>query len=251
MRPGGTTAIGRLGATPVAGTDERSAREVIAAPRPASVRIAGLAAVLNLTALNCQLWSMPSIDAATLKVIQPYLALGARLGTLVQQLGPKSIEKLKVAYWGKVVDLDANSLTRSIIKGYLTQISGDEVNFVNAPVVLERLGVQLEVTKSTLESDYTELVQVEALTGDRVCSSAAGTLIGKASAPRVVSMIVSRRALTGRATRSSVRHRSRRRSTRRRPVRVAGHRTRARGRRPGARHRSSHPWPRPRTSRTL
>ncbi len=132
--------------------------------------------------------NMPSIDAATLKVIQPYLALGARLGTLVQQLGPKSIEKLKVTYWGKVVDLDANSLTRSIIKGYLTQISGDEVNFVNAPVVLERLGIQLEVTKSTLESDYTELVQVEALTGETVGSSAAGTLIGKASAPRVVSI---------------------------------------------------------------
>lgn len=130
--------------------------------------------------------NMPSTDAATLKVIGPYLALGTRLGTLVQQMAPRSIEKLKVTYWGKVIDLDANSLTRSIIKGYLTQISGVNVNFVNAPVVLERLGIQLDVTKSNLESDYTELVQVEALMGDTVCSSAAGTLIGKVSTPRIV-----------------------------------------------------------------
>lgn len=132
--------------------------------------------------------NMPSIDAATLKVLSPYLALGARLGTLVQQIAPRSIEKLKVSYWGKVIDLDANSLTRSIIKGYLTQISGEEVNFVNAPVVLQRLGIQLEVTKSNIESDYTELVQVEAVTADGVTSSAAGTLIGKANSPRVVSI---------------------------------------------------------------
>lgn len=132
--------------------------------------------------------NMPSIDAATLKVIGPYLELGARLGTLVQQIAPRSIEKLKLTYWGKVVDLDANSLTRSIIKGYLTQISGEEVNFVNAPVVLQRLGIQLDVTKSNLESDYTELVQVEAVTEDGVCCSAGGTLIGKAASPRVISI---------------------------------------------------------------
>lgn len=132
--------------------------------------------------------NMPSIDAATLKVIGPYLELGSRLGTLVQQIGPRSIEKLKLSYWGKVVDLDANPLTRSIIKGYLSQISGDEVNFVNAPVVLERLGVQLDVVKSSQESDYTELVQVEALDGQEVLASAAGTLIGKASIPRIVSI---------------------------------------------------------------
>jgi D-3-phosphoglycerate dehydrogenase / 2-oxoglutarate reductase len=132
--------------------------------------------------------NMPSIDAATLAVLSPYLALGARLGTLVQQIAPRAIEKLKVTYWGKVVDLDANSLTRSILKGYLVQISGDEVNFVNAPVVLQRLGIQLEVTKSNLESDYTELVQVEAVTADGATTSAAGTLIGKSFSPRVVSI---------------------------------------------------------------
>lgn len=132
--------------------------------------------------------NMPSIDAATLKALGPYLELGARLGTLVQQISPNSIAKLRLSYWGKVVDLDANSLTRSIVKGYLTRISGEDVNFVNAPVLLDRLGIQLEVVKSTEESDYTELIQVEAIDGGGASSSAAGTLIGNANLPRIISI---------------------------------------------------------------
>lgn len=132
--------------------------------------------------------NMPSIDAETLGVLQPYLDLGASLGTFVQQISPDQIDKLEVSYWGKVVDMDANSVTRGILKGYLRKISGDNVNFVNAPVIMERLGIEVGVTKSNLESDYTELVQVDAYGSDGSVSSVSGTLIGKANIPRVVSI---------------------------------------------------------------
>lgn len=132
--------------------------------------------------------NMPSIDAATLAVLRPYLDLGWKLGTLVQQMAPARIEKLRLTYWGRVVELDANSLTRSIMRGFLLRISGDEVNFVNAPVLLQRLGIQVEVIKSSLETDYTELVQVEAQADDGSLHSAAGTLIGKSHTPRAVAV---------------------------------------------------------------
>ena len=130
--------------------------------------------------------NMPSIDAATLKVLGPYLDLGAKLGTLVQQIAPPQIEKLHVNYWGKIVDLDSNSVTRSIERGYLRKIGGEEVNFVNAPVLLQRLGIQAEVTKSATDSDYTELIQVEAMAPDGKVYSAAGTLMGRSNNPRIV-----------------------------------------------------------------
>lgn len=130
--------------------------------------------------------NMPSVDAAMMAAIRPYMVLGTKLGSLVQQIAPPQIEKLKLTFFGKVVDLDANSLTRATQRGYLQRISGDEVNFVNAPVLLQRLGVQVEVVKSSGECDYTELVQVEAFAADGTVVSAAGTLIGKAHNPRVV-----------------------------------------------------------------
>jgi D-3-phosphoglycerate dehydrogenase len=130
--------------------------------------------------------NMPSMDAATVKVLGPYLDLGTKLGTLVQQIAPAQIATLRITYWGKVVDLDVNSVTRAVQRGFLRRISGAEVNFVNAPVVLERLGVKVEVVKSTDDSGYTELMRVEAVAADGSSHSAEGTFAGKANQPRIV-----------------------------------------------------------------
>lgn len=130
--------------------------------------------------------NMPSIDSAALKVLGPYLDLGAKLGTLVQQIAPTHIESIHITYWGKIIDLDANAVTRSVQRGWLRKISGDEVNEVNAPYLLKQLGVEVEVTKSNADVDYTELVQVEARDSAGNRHSALGTLIGKAQEPRIV-----------------------------------------------------------------
>jgi len=130
--------------------------------------------------------NMPSIDAAALSVLGPYLDLGAKLGTLVQQIAPSQIATLRITYWGKMVDLDANSVTRSVQRGFLRRISGEEVNFVNAPVLLERLGVKVEVVKSTDNIDYIELLRIEAVASDGKTYTAAGTLTGKTNHPRIV-----------------------------------------------------------------
>jgi D-3-phosphoglycerate dehydrogenase len=132
--------------------------------------------------------NMPTLDAATLSVLRPYLDLGTKLGTLLQQMAPENVDALRITYWGKVVDLDANAITRAILRGWLRRISGDSANFVNAPFLLDRLGVRCEVVKSTGETDYTELIQVEAIAAGSVARSVAGTLIGKASSPRIISL---------------------------------------------------------------
>jgi D-3-phosphoglycerate dehydrogenase len=132
--------------------------------------------------------NVPSLDAATLRVLGPYLDLGAKLGTLVQQIAPAQVAQLRITYWGKLNDLDTNAVTRAIERGYLRRISGEGVNFVNAPVLIERLGIRAEVVKSADESDYSELIQVEAVTPEGAVHSAAGTLIGKGNQPRIVSI---------------------------------------------------------------
>lgn len=131
--------------------------------------------------------NMPSLDAQTLKTVGPYLDLCSALGSLVQQLALEKVEKVKITYFGKIVDLDANSLTRGVLKGYLKNISSN-ANFVNAFVVMERLGLTVEVLKSSEETDYTELVKVEAQYANGEVVSAQGTLIGKGNSSRVVSI---------------------------------------------------------------
>ena len=130
--------------------------------------------------------NMPSVDSSALKILGPYLDLGAKLGTLVQQICPPQIKALKITYWGKIIELDANAVTRSIQRGFLRRISGEDVNDVNAPYLLKRLGVEVEVTKSNSDIDYTELISVEVQDANGELHSAVGTLIGKTQMPRIV-----------------------------------------------------------------
>jgi len=130
--------------------------------------------------------NLPSMDAAAAKVIAPYLDLAAKLGTLVQQIAPKQIAKLRVVYQGKVAELDVNAITRALQCGYLRRISGDGVNAVNAPTYIHRLGLTFEVVKNSDAGDYTDLIEVEATAGDGTLHAARGTLIGKSNSPRIV-----------------------------------------------------------------
>jgi D-3-phosphoglycerate dehydrogenase / 2-oxoglutarate reductase len=130
--------------------------------------------------------NLPSMDAAAAKTLAPFISLGAKLGTLVQQIAPKQIAKIRVTYTGKVADLDVNAITRAIQGGFLRRISGDSVNAVNAPTLLQRLGVQFEVMKNSDAGDYTDLIEIEATAGDGSTHGASGTLIGKNNEPRIV-----------------------------------------------------------------
>jgi len=132
--------------------------------------------------------NMPSVDARTLKTLRPYLQLGEALGTLLQQLTPSQVDKLQIAYWGKVASLDAMPLTRAIQKGYLKRISGENVNDVNAPSKIKELGIEVETVKSSEDADYTELVEVSATMPDGETISVGGSLFSRNQRPRVVSL---------------------------------------------------------------
>jgi D-3-phosphoglycerate dehydrogenase len=60
------------------------------------------------------------------------------------------------------------------------------VNSVNAPILLKQLGIENEIVKSSEESDYNELIVLEATGADGATYSVEGTLIGKAGHPRIV-----------------------------------------------------------------
>jgi D-3-phosphoglycerate dehydrogenase / 2-oxoglutarate reductase len=130
--------------------------------------------------------NMPSVDPRSMKILKPYLTLGEKLGTILQQISPKEIEKIKISYWGKILDIDSLPLTRSIQRGYLKKICGKNINDINAPYQLKNLGIESEVIQSNNESDYNELIQVQTITPDQKVNSIEGTLISKNNRPRIV-----------------------------------------------------------------
>ncbi|MBC9866498.1 MAG: phosphoglycerate dehydrogenase [Opitutae bacterium] len=174
--------IPHLVLTPHLGASTREAQESVGLEIAQSLAEALRGGVI-LNALN-----MPSVDRKTLQALGPYFRLGENLGNFLQQIAPDQVKKLRITYYGKFVDLDANPLTRTILKGYLKNISGDTVNSVNAPILLQQLGVENEVVKSNEARDYHELILLEAETGDGGRYSVEGTVIGKAGLPRIVNI---------------------------------------------------------------
>lgn len=126
----------------------------------------------------------PSIDPKQLSVLRPYLDLAFKMGTVMQQLTPSEVPLIRITYSGKLVNFDVKPITRALQRGYLRLITTD-VNDVNAPRVMERLGIRGEVIQTNLERDYTELIRVEAEDSRGETYTLEGTLIGKSQRPRL------------------------------------------------------------------
>jgi D-3-phosphoglycerate dehydrogenase len=64
--------------------------------------------------------NLPGVDAKAFEQVQPYVALGEKLGSLLSQLAPPGVDRLYVTFGGKAQDLPATDpVTRAILKGYL------------------------------------------------------------------------------------------------------------------------------------
>ena len=91
--------------------------------------------------------NMPSLDAKTLSTLQPFLSFGEKMGRLVAQLKPGRIDRLVVEFSGKATELETNPITRSVLKGFLEAAEGGDVNYVNALVFADQLGIRVGEVK--------------------------------------------------------------------------------------------------------
>ncbi len=127
--------------------------------------------------------NMPSIDAKTLKEIQPYLVLGEDLGLLASQLIEGPILKVEIQYNGDIAALTVEPITISVLKGLLSR-SIDGINMVNAPFIAKERGIQVQESKSNEVQEYTSTLQLQVKTknGGR---NITGSIFGKGD-PRIV-----------------------------------------------------------------
>jgi len=93
--------------------------------------------------------NMPAISPDMLAVMEPYMTLAEKMGSLAGQLSGKSFDKMEIIYGGTVAEKDTRAVTISAIRGLLAGILGDEnVNFVNAQSLLKERGVKLTESKT-------------------------------------------------------------------------------------------------------
>ena len=128
--------------------------------------------------------NMPSVTGEVLEKIGPYLTLADRMGCLQAQLVKGPIKEVVVEFCGDFMDLDLSPVSTAVLKGLLTPVVKDDVNFVNAHVMAQQRGIKVTETSSTESDYYVNQIIVRAITTEME-SVVSGTIFGKKD-PRIV-----------------------------------------------------------------
>jgi len=126
-----------------------------------------------------------AIDPTALESVRGFLDLAWRLGLLVSQLDDAPPRSCSIAYRGEIASRNTRLVTAAFAAGLL-ESAIEDVNIVNAEMLLRERGIELVEQSRTDPGAFSSVVAVDLVAGDRV-HRAAGTLFGH-SMPRLVQL---------------------------------------------------------------
>jgi D-3-phosphoglycerate dehydrogenase len=128
--------------------------------------------------------NVPSVPSDQLPTLSPYINLAEKMGLFQAQLCDGGLTEVLVEYSGEVAGLKLEPITLAALKGLLTPILEENVNYVNAPLIAKDRGIQVKVSTSSASTGYTSLITIRIKEGGRELS-VAGTLNSRKE-PRIV-----------------------------------------------------------------
>jgi D-3-phosphoglycerate dehydrogenase len=121
--------------------------------------------------------NVPSISPELITTLRPYAVLAERMGSLQTQLSDSPILEVHLNYFGMIATYDVTPLTTAALKGLLTPILQDEVNYVNASLIAAEREIRVMESKTITSEDFSSLIKltVKISEGDKIVS---GTIFG-------------------------------------------------------------------------
>lgn len=128
--------------------------------------------------------NFPSIPSDQVPRLQPYITLAEKLGGFCSQIFTGGATEITVEYHGDASNINTAPVTIAAIKGYLTPILLETVNFVNAPFIAKERGIEVKEMKSSDAGDYQSMIAMRIKAKDAEIF-VAGTLFSKKD-PRII-----------------------------------------------------------------
>jgi D-3-phosphoglycerate dehydrogenase len=130
--------------------------------------------------------NFPSIPADQVARLQPYINLSEKLGIFSAQIFEGGVTEITIEYRGEASEINTAPVKIAAIKGFLSPILEETVNFVNAPLIAKERGIEVKETKSADAGDYQSMVVMRIKAKDKE-SYVAGTLFSRKD-PRIVAV---------------------------------------------------------------
>lgn len=127
--------------------------------------------------------NMAAVDPKTLAGLKGFLNLAHRLGLLMAQWAKTGVQSCSLRYRGEVAAKETSLLTAAFAAGLLEEACED-VNIVNAEVLLKERGIELKSERTTDVGAFSSSISAQVSVDGRTYS-AAGTLFGNAM-PRLI-----------------------------------------------------------------
>lgn len=128
--------------------------------------------------------NFPSIPNEQVPRLQPYINLAEKLGGFSAQIFEGGATEITVEFRGKAAEINTAPVAIAAIKGFLTPVLSETVNFVNAPIIAKERGIEVKEIKSSDAGDYNSMIALRIKANGRE-SYVAGTLFSKKD-PRVI-----------------------------------------------------------------
>jgi len=107
--------------------------------------------------------------------IEPYLALGERLGSFLAQISEGGYERISIEFKGAVANLSKEAIIHSVTKGLLQHILSENVNIVNSLSLARERGIEVASTVSEQDATFSSLLEI-ILQTDRTQNKVTGTV---------------------------------------------------------------------------
>lgn len=130
--------------------------------------------------------NVASLDPQTLASLRGYLDVAYRLGLLLAGMETGGLKACRVLYRGEIAEKETKILTAVFAAGLLQGALDQEVNLVNAEMLLKQRGIELTEESRTEMGSFRSSMTAE-VTHDQGSHRAAGTIFGQ-HMPRLVAL---------------------------------------------------------------
>ncbi len=132
--------------------------------------------------------NIPTLSEESYSKLQVFIRLAEQMGILYRQIRRRSVKKVEIVFAGREIDVpaDAKILSLVALKGVLEgNMAPGNVNFVNAGLLAEQIGIEVKETISLESGDYRNLIRMIVTEGDGTEFVIAGTVL-EHKHPRIV-----------------------------------------------------------------
>ncbi|MGI8676053.1 MAG: phosphoglycerate dehydrogenase [Nocardioidaceae bacterium] len=165
-------------ATPHLGASTNEAQEKAGVAVARSVRLA-LAGELVPDAVN--------VDGGVIaEEVRPGIPLTEKLGRIFTALAGGIAQQLDVEVRGEITQHDVKVLELAAVKGVFSDVTEENVSYVNAPLVAAQRGLEVRLVTDPVSPDHRNLVRLCGTRTDGTQVSVSGTLVGIGQRERLV-----------------------------------------------------------------